>query len=73
MGEFYAAQISTLITRPRIYELTWGDEYNTEALVRAEQERQQYREQLRTVRANVHSLAVELLRYQPWRRERSAT
>jgi hypothetical protein len=65
MGEFYAGQMSALITRPRRSGLTWPRETNARL-----RDAQRYRDQLRAKRTRIYSLAVELLRYQPWRRER---
>lgn len=70
MGEFYATQMYALITPPHEARLTWGRR-DTEAHSQKEQKQQQYREQIRAARSQVYSLAVELLRYQPWRRERN--
>lgn len=66
MGEFYKKQIERLTKRPsHVYAVPFGGSPAHDALV--EKHRRQYIEQLREVKENAYSLAVELLRYQNWR------
>ncbi|MCP4607569.1 MAG: hypothetical protein GY845_02480 [Planctomycetes bacterium] len=68
MGPLYARQIEELLCQPDDAHLVQSDSSMSEReyLLAKDKFAQAYREQLQKVREQVHLLAIELLRYQPW-------